>query len=57
MFVLSLLYIYICRIFMLRHKGNKENNRNFTTYYHIYIYKNTLGVYHAPKDFFEDLIV
>lgn len=23
---------------MLRHKGNKENNRNFTTYYHIYIY-------------------
>ena len=42
---------------MLRHKGNKEHNWNFTTYYHIYIYKNTLGVYHAPKDFFEDLIV
>ena len=54
MFVLSLLYIY--RIFMLRHKGNKENNRNFTTYYHIYIYKNTLGVYHAPKDFLKTLL-
>ena len=56
MFVLSLLYIYISNLHVTPQRQQGEQLK-FTTYYHIYIYKNTLGVYHAPKDFFEDLIV
>ena len=33
------------------------NNIKLYSIAYILLLKNTLGVYHAPKDFFEDLIV